>query len=70
MARPKQLVLLVHGMGTHPKGNIKKVFLEALGDRTESFSIDSPELLKSVDYREYNYSEQFDLIRKQFAENG
>lgn len=65
----RQLVLLVHGMGTHPKGQIKKDFEAALGERITAFGLDPDPLLKAVDYREFNYSEKFDLIRKQFAEN-
>ena len=66
---PKQLIILVHGMGTHPKGSIVKEFQKALSDRAEGFGIDDMSFLKSVDYKEFNYSEKLDLIRKQFAEN-
>ena len=66
---PKQLIILVHGMGTHNKGEIIKEFKKAIGDRAKSFGKHDLEFLKDVDYREFNYSEYFDLIRKQFAEN-
>lgn len=65
----KKLILLVHGMGTHPKGEITKTFKQALGDRAKGFGIDDQSFFKSVDYKEFNYSEYFDLIRKQFADN-
>ncbi len=64
-----KVVLLVHGMGTHKKGEIIKNFKSGLGDRAKSFGLDSSTLLKKVDYKEYNFSEKFDAIRKQFAEN-
>jgi hypothetical protein len=63
------LVLLVHGMGNHSRGQIKKDFEAALGERITAFGLDPGAILKTVDYKEFNYSEKFDLIRKQFAEN-
>lgn len=65
----KQLIILVHGMGTHPKGNITKQFKKAVADRAGAFGIAGQDFLKKVDYQEFNYSEYFDLIRQQFAEN-
>lgn len=65
----KQLVVLVHGMGTHPKGNIKQEFTTALGDRAKSFGLQDNTFLNNVDYFEFNYSEYFDAVRKQFSEN-
>lgn len=65
----KQVIILVHGMGTHPKGNITKVFKKALADRATSFEVNDDSFLKNVDYKEFNYSEYFDLIRQQFADN-
>ena len=66
---PKQLVILVHGMGTYPKGNMLKEFRKALADRATGFGISDQAFLDKVDYQEFNYSEYFDVIRKQFAEN-
>jgi hypothetical protein len=65
----KQLIILVHGMGTHPKGNITKEFKKAIADRSTGFGITDQSFLENVDYQEFNYSEYFDLIRKQFADN-
>ncbi|MBC52752.1 MAG: hypothetical protein CMQ34_02845 [Gammaproteobacteria bacterium] len=65
----KQLIILVHGMGTHPKGEMEKAFKQGLTDRAEGFAVDVKEKLKSVDYVEFNYSDFFDAIRNQFAEN-
>ena len=66
---PRQLIILVHGMGTHPKGEILKDFKKAIADRAKGFGIADQSFLKNVDYQEFDYSEYFDLIRKQFAEN-
>ncbi len=66
---PKQLVILVHGMGTYPKGKILADFRKALADRAAGFGISDPSFLGGVDHEEFNYSEYFDIIRKQFAEN-
>ena len=30
---PKKLIILVHGMGTHPKGNMLKEYKKAIADR-------------------------------------
>jgi len=46
-----------------------KVFKKALTDRAKGFGINDQSFLDTVDYKEFNYSEFFDLIRKQFAEN-
>lgn len=65
----KQLIILVHGMGTHPKGNMLKEFKNAVVDRAQGFGITDSSYIDNFDYREFNYSEYFDAIRKQFAEN-
>jgi hypothetical protein len=65
----KQLIILVHGMGSHSSGNMLKEFKKALADRAEAFGISDLAFLKKVDYEEFNYSEYFDIIRWQFAEN-
>lgn len=66
---PKQLVLLVHGMGTHPKGAIIKEFKKALTDRATSFGLANTNFINKADYKEFNYSHYFDSIRQQFADN-
>ena len=65
----KQLIILVHGMGTYPEGKILKEFKKAISDRAKGFGIEDDSFLKSVDYREFNYSGYFDAVRTQFAEN-
>lgn len=65
----KQAVILVHGMGTHPNGNITRDFKKALTDRAASFGVTDPGFINNVDYKEFNYSDYFDTIRLQFAQN-
>ena len=65
----QSVILLVHGMGSHPKGEIIKEYKKALGDRAISFGMQDTNFIKNVDIKEFNYSEYFDLIRQQFAEN-
>lgn len=66
---PQQLIIVVHGMGTHPKGETLKTFKKALTDSARRFGIASTDFLKQADYKEFNYSEYFDTIRQQFADN-
>lgn len=65
----KQLIILVHGMGTHPKGNMTKEFKKALTDAAGRFGVNDNAFLNKVDYQEFNYSVYFDAIRRQFVEN-
>jgi len=65
----KQLVILVHGMGTHAKGEMIKDFKKAVAERAKDFGISESSFLEGVDYQEFNYSDYFDAIRKQFADN-
>jgi len=65
----KQVIILGHGMGQHPKNAFTKQFKQALSDRAKSFGIADDSFLSNVDYSEFNYSEYFDHIRQQFAEN-
>ncbi len=63
------VVLLVHGMGTHAKGQMIKDFKKAISDRATGFGISQAGLINTIDYREFNYSDYLDAVRKQFAEN-
>jgi hypothetical protein len=65
----KTLIILVHGMGTHAKGEMTKSFTKGLTDYATGLGVDIGGAITSTDYAEFNYSEYFDAIRKQFAEN-
>ena len=64
-----QVILLVHGMGTHPPGAISDTFKKALNDRAACFELDFDLDQQDCVLEEYNYSEFFDQIRQQFADN-
>ncbi len=63
------VVLLVHGMGTHKKGEMKKDYKKALTQRLDSFGLSGENIVKGVDCVEFNYSDYFDAVRTQFADN-
>jgi hypothetical protein len=65
----KQIVLLVHGMGTHEPGKISEIFTKALTDRANCFELNFDLTQEDCQLEEYNYSEHFDAIRQQFADN-
>ncbi len=65
----KSVVLLIHGMGTHKKGQITKDFKKAVSNQASHFGIDPSSFIQKVDYREFNYSDYLDLVRQQFADN-
>lgn len=64
-----QIILLVHGMGTHPPGEITATFKQALNDRATCFGLDFDLDQQDCKVEEYNYSEFFEQIRQQFADN-
>jgi hypothetical protein len=66
---PTQVILLVHGMGTHPPGEITTTFKNAVNDRATCFGLDFDIDQQDCVVEEYNYSEFFDQIRQQFADN-
>lgn len=64
-----QVILLVHGMGTHAPGSMTATFKRALNDQALCFGVRLNLDQESYKYEEYNYSEWFDEIRTQFAAN-
>jgi hypothetical protein len=68
MAKDRAVVLLVHGMGTSSRGDFKKEFIQAVADGAANFGL-TVDVASKVDYQEFNYSEFFDIVRKQFADN-
>lgn len=66
----KQVILLVHGMGTHRPGEMTETFVSALNDRARCFGLKEFDVAKEACLvAEFNYSERFDAVRKQFADN-
>jgi hypothetical protein len=65
-----QIILLVHGMGTHAPGEMTGTFVRALNDRARGFGLaDFDAAAEECRIEEFNYSALFDDVRKQFAEN-
>ncbi len=67
----QQVVLLIHGMGTHAKGNIKKEFIQGLKDGAALYGIDNYDISadsKKIVIEEFNYSELLDEIREKLSE--
>jgi hypothetical protein len=65
----KSIVLLIHGMGTHPLDNMTREFKTGLIEAANGFGIKDFDPDESMDITEYNYSETLDNIRKKLAED-
>lgn len=65
----KPLVILVHGMGTHKKGNIKKEFITGVNETGKCLINDSFKIEDHVKLKEYHYSKMLDDIRKKLSDN-
>ena len=66
----QQIVLLIHGMGTHTKGNIKKEFVQGLKDGAALYGIENYDITedsKNVVIEEFNYSVLLDEIRENLS---
>lgn len=65
----KPIVLLIHGMGTHPVDNMTREFKAGLIEAANGFGMGAFDPDESMDIVEYNYSETLDNIRKKLAED-
>ena len=65
----KPIVILVHGMGTHDKGNIEKEFIEGVNGTAKCLVNDTFDIADYVDFKEFHYSDMLDEIRQKLAEN-
>ncbi len=65
----KPVILLIHGMGTHPLDNMTREFKAGLMEAANGFGIDAFDPDESMDITEFNYSETLDNIRKKLAED-
>ncbi len=63
------IVLLVHGMGTHPLDNMTKEFKAGLNEAAKGFNIDDFDIDEHMEIVEFNYSETLDNIRQKLADN-
>jgi len=62
------IVLLVHGMGTHPLDHMTREFKTGLSQAAKGFGINDFDIDEHMEIVEFNYSETLDNIRKKLAE--
>lgn len=62
------IVLLIHGMGTHPLENMSREFKTGLTSAANGFGIADFDLDEHVELVEFSYSETLDAIRNKLAE--
>lgn len=63
------IILLVHGMGTHPLDNMTKEFKAGLNEAAKGFGLDEFDIDVHMEIVEFNYSETLDSIRNKLAED-
>lgn len=66
----KDIVILVHGMGTHARDNMKKEFTEGVNTTARCLLSDnSYDISQQVDLQEFNYSDELDEFLKKLEKN-
>ncbi|PSW10265.1 hypothetical protein C9J01_18815 [Photobacterium rosenbergii] len=68
MSNREHIILVVHGMGTHPEGATRQRFIEGFNEGLGFFGIEDWNLEKVAEIREFNYSEFIDDQQKNDAE--
>ena len=63
----KPIVLVIHGMGTHALGEMKKDVSEGLNEAAVNFGLESFKIESKVEFIEFNYSDFLEVIRKRDA---
>ncbi len=63
----KPIVLVIHGMGTHALGEMKKAVSEGLNEAADNFGLDNFTIENKVEFIEFNYSDFLDEIRERDA---
>ncbi|MDX2369369.1 MAG: hypothetical protein QNK36_13380 [Colwellia sp.] len=64
----KPLVLLIHGMGTHPTGNITNEFKKGLLESASFLELSNFDPDAEFDFDEFNYSEYIDEKRQEMGD--
>ena len=64
----KPIVLVIHGMGTHEPGNLKKQIAEGLNEAAENFGLSDFDFTEKVEFFQFNYSTFLDEIRQRDAD--
>lgn len=64
----KPMVLVIHGMGTHLPGEMKKQVIDGLNEAAKNFGMENFNIEDKVEFFQFNYSAFFDELRKKDAE--
>jgi hypothetical protein len=67
---PNTVILLIHGMGTHPANNMIEEFKAGLTEAATGFGIVDYDPETSMEIHEFNYSQILDDIREDLAQTG
>lgn len=65
----KPIIILVHGMGFHKKGDITKQFVSGVNETAKCLSLEDFDISKEVTLVEFHYSDTLDKIRKKISKN-
>lgn len=65
----KPIVLVIHGMGSHEPGSLKKQIAEGLNEAAENFGLNDFDINDKVEFFQFNYSTFLDEIRQRDAEH-
>jgi hypothetical protein len=65
----KPIVLVIHGMGSHEPGNLKKQINEGLNEAARNFGLDDFDFNEKVEFFQFNYSTFLDEIRQRDADH-
>jgi hypothetical protein len=64
----KPIVLVIHGMGTHAPGEVKKQISAGLNEAAKNFGLENFKIEDKVEFFQFNYSEFLDELRNKDAE--
>lgn len=65
----KPIILVIHGMGTHEPGDLKKGIAEGLNEAAKGFGLSNFDINDKVEFFQFNYSTFLDEIRQRDAEH-
>lgn len=63
----KPIVLVIHGMGSHEPGDLKKQISEGLNEAAQNFGLNDFDINEKVEFFQFNYSTYLDEIRQRDA---
>jgi hypothetical protein len=65
----KPIILVIHGMGTHMPGDLKKDIAEGLNEAAKNFGLSDFDINDKVEFFQFNYSTFLDEIRQRDADH-